>query len=227
MKIEMLHPWDVDYQTAANIQKDLRGRLIIWGKNHPFELVAGADVSYNRGDDLFYACVVVMNIRTGEIIETAHHYDHVTFPYIPGLLSFREGPVVVCAFEKLTVTPDVVIFDGQGIAHPRGLGLAAHLGLILDLPSAGCAKSRLVGEHEPVEWEKGSSTPLMYEERQVGVVLRTRTGVKPVFVSPGHRLDCQGAENLILSAVGKYRLPEPIRYAHNRVNALRREISGT
>ena len=156
----MLHPWDVDYQTAANIQKDLRGRLILRGENHPFELVAGADVSYNRGDDLFFACVVLMNICTGEIIETAHHHDRVTFPYIPGLLSFREGPVVVSAFEKLTVTPDVVIFDGQGIAHPRGLGLAAHLGLILDLPSAGCAKSRLVGEHEPVGREKGNSNRL-------------------------------------------------------------------
>jgi len=225
LKIRALHPWDVDYRTAADIQRDLRGRLILTGTHPPFELVAGADVSYNRGDDVFYASVVVMNIHTGEIIETAHHHGRVTFPYIPGLLSFREGPVVLAAFEKLTATPDAVIFDGQGVAHPRGLGLAAHLGLIIDLPSAGCAKSRLVGEHGPVDREKGSSTPLMYEDRQVGVVLRSRTGVKPVYVSPGHRLDCSGAENLVLSAVGRYRLPEPTRHAHTRVNTLRRELS--
>jgi deoxyribonuclease V len=226
LKIENIHPWDVDYQTARDLQENLRGRLILTDENAPFELVAGADVSYNRGDDIFYASVVVMDIRTGEVVETAHHHGRVTFPYIPGLLSFREGPVVLAAFEKLAVTPSAVIFDGQGIAHPRGLGLAAHLGLILDLPSTGCAKSRLVGEHRIVGEEKGSSVPLMYEGKQVGVVLRTRTGVKPVFVSPGHRLDCQGAEDLVLSAVGRYRLPEPTRYAHNCVNALRRELSG-
>ncbi|MBN1882908.1 MAG: endonuclease V [Deltaproteobacteria bacterium] len=226
MKIESLHSWDVDYQTARSIQEHLRGRLILTGGNSSFTLVAGADVSYNRGDDVFFASVVVMDLHTGAIVEKVHHHGCVTFPYIPGLLTFREGPVVLGAFEKLTVTPDVVIFDGQGIAHPRGLGLAAHLGLILDLPSAGCAKSRLVGEHGPVGWEKGSITPLMYEEKKVGAVLRTRTGVKPVFVSPGHRLDCMGAVDLVLSAVGKYRLPEPIRHAHTSVNTFRRELSG-
>ena len=208
------------------IQKNLRDRLILACENTAFELVAGADVSYNRGDDVFYACVVVMDINTGILIETAYHHGRVTFPYIPGLLTFREGPVVLSAFEKLANMPDAVIFDGQGIAHPRGLGLAAHLGLTLDIPSVGCAKSRLVGEHEPVGLEKGNSTPLMYQDKQVGVVLRTRTGVKPVFISPGHRLACRDAENLVLSTVEKYRLPEPIRHAHARVNAFRRELSG-
>ena len=226
MKIKDLHSWDVDYHTAADIQKNLRNRLILRGGNPSFELVAGADVSYNRGDDVYYASVVVINTSTCEVIETAYYHERVTFPYIPGLLTFREGPVVLGAFEKLTITPGAVIFDGQGIAHPRGLGLAAHLGLILDLPSAGCAKSRLVGEYEPVGREKGNSTSLMYENRKVGVVLRTRTGVKPVFVSPGHRLDCTDAENLVLTTVGRYRLPEPIRHAHRCVNALRRELSG-
>jgi len=227
LKIEDLHPWDVDYHAAADIQKELRSRLIMRGENRPFKLVAGADVSYNRGDDVFYACVVVMSIATCEVVEAAHHHGRVMFPYVPGFLSFREGPVVLAAFEKLAVMPDAVFFDGQGIAHPRGLGLAAHIGLILDLPSIGCAKSRLVGEYEPVGQEKGSSTPLIYKDRQVGVVLRTRTDVKPVFVSPGHRLDCIGAEKLVLSTVGRYRLPEPIRHAHNRVNTLRRELSDT
>jgi len=226
LKINELHQWDVDYQTARDIQEKLQSRLIIKGDQRSFTLVAGADVSYNRGDDIFYSSVVVMNIETGSVIETAHHHGRMTFPYIPGLLSFREGPVVLSAFEKLTITPDAVIFDGQGIAHPRGLGLAAHIGLILDIPSAGCAKTRFVGEHEPVGREKGSSVPLMYNGGQVGVVLRTRTDVKPVFVSPGHRLDIEGAEHLVLSAVGKYRLPEPIRHAHNAVNTLRRELSG-
>jgi deoxyribonuclease V len=226
VKIESPHRWDVDYHTATDIQKKLRDRLILKGENRSFALVAGADVSYNRGDDIFYASVVVMNILTCKVIETAHHHGRVTFPYIPGLLSFREGPVVLAAFEKLTETPDAVIFDGQGIAHPRGLGLAAHLGLILDLPSVGCAKSRLVGEHEPVGWEKGSKTPLMYEGGQIGVVLRTRTGVKPVFVSPGHLLGFDDAVSLVLSSIGRYRLPEPTRHAHKSVNTLRRELSG-
>jgi len=226
VRIESPHRWDVDYQTATDIQKKLRDRLVLRGENRSFKLVAGADVSYNRGDDIFYASVVVMDISNFVVVETANHHGRVTFPYIPGLLSFREGPVVLAAFEKLTKMPDAVIFDGQGIAHPRGLGLAAHLGLILDLPSVGCAKSKLVGEHEPVGWEKGSSAPLIYKKNQVGVVLRTRTGVKPVFVSPGHRLDFTDAVNLVLSSVGRYRLPEPIRHAHTSVNNLRRELSG-
>ena len=150
----------------------------------------------------------------------------VEFPYIPGLLTFREAPVLLEAFSLLKQRPDVIVFDGQGIAHPRGFGLASHAGLLLGLPSAGCAKTRLVGEYAPVGKKRGSFSWLWFEGKKVGAVVRTRANVKPVFVSPGDKITLQTAVRLVLAACKNYRLPEPIRKAHQLANRIREKEGG-
>ena len=225
MKTRELHRWDVTYREAVAIQEELRGRLILRadGLPDPLRTVAGADISYDRGSDLFFAAVVLMNYPELTLLEEATFSARVSFPYIPGLLSFREGPPLIAAFAKLNQPPDLILFDGQGIAHPRGIGLASHLGLILDRPAIGCAKSRLVGTHEPVGEKRGEWTELTHQEKKVGAVLRTRDRVKPIFVSPGHRVDLERAMALVLACCRGYRIPEPTRRAHLAVNRLRME----
>ena len=188
MRVRRRHRWDVDYKHAVAIQERLRERVSRKGAPRSVRLVAGADVSYDRSDNRFYAAVIVMRLPELDITEEAHTSGAATFPYIPGLLTFREGPILTRAFEKLESRPDLVIFDGQGVAHPRGFGLAAHMGLLIDVPSIGCAKSRLCGEHADVPKAVGSSSKLCYNGRTVGLVVRTRRNVKPVFVSVGHRI---------------------------------------
>ena len=223
MKTRELHRWDVTYREAAAIQEELRGMLILRddGLPNPVRTVAGADISYDRGSDLFFAAVVLMRYSDLTVIEEATFSARVSFPYIPGLLTFREGPPLLAAFSKLIQTPDVVLFDGQGIAHPRGIGLAAHLGLLLGLPAIGCAKTRLVGSHAPVGEKRGERTEMVYQNRQVCAVLRTRERIKPLFISQGHRIGLQRALALVLSCCRGYRIPEPIRRAHLAVNRLR------
>ena len=187
----------------------------------PIRTIAGADISYDRGSDLFFAAVVLMHYSDLTVIEEATFSARVSFPYIPGLLTFREGPPLLAAFSKLLQTPDVILFDGQGIAHPRGIGLAAHLGLLLDLPSIGCAKTRLVGSYDLVGDKRGEWSEMVYQNRQVGAVLRTRERIKPLFISQGHRIGLQRALALVLSCCRGYRIPEPIRRAHLAVNRLR------
>ena len=224
MKIRELHSWDVDYAGAVAIQERLRRRL----RFRPLPetgLVAGADVSYSKGDDRFFAAVVVLKMPELTIFETASASERVTFPYIPGLLSFREGPLLMRAFRRLRSKPDLVLFDGHGIAHMRGCGIASHLGLLLDLPSVGCAKSRLVGEHGEPGPRVGDHTRLRYEHRTVAAVLRTREGVKPIFVSQGHRISLPAAVRWVLRAGGGYRLPEPTRRAHLLANQVRTSAS--
>ena len=225
MKTHELHRWDVTYREAASIQEELRGMLILRddGLPDPVRTVAGADISYDRGSDLFFAAVVLMRYSDLTIIEETTFSSHVSFPYIPGLLTFREGPPLLAAFRKLIQTPDVVLFDGQGIAHPRGIGLAAHLGLLLGLPAIGCAKTRLVGSHAMVGEKRGEWTEMVYQNKQVGAVLRTRERIKPLFISQGHRIGLQRALALVLSCCRGCRIPEPIRRAHLAVNRLRTE----
>ncbi len=225
MKTRGPHRWDVPYREAVAIQEELRGRLILQddGLADPLRTVAGADISYGRGSDLFFAAVVLMSYPELTLLEEATLSARVSFPYIPGLLTFREGPPLIAAFAKLNQPPDFILFDGQGIAHPRGIGLAAHLGLIFDLPAIGCAKSRLVGTHAPVGEKRGDWTRLINQEKQVGAVLRTRDRVKPVFVSQGHRIGMEKAVALVLACCRGYRIPEPTRRAHLAVNRLRME----
>jgi len=223
MQIRLPHPWNVPREEAIGIQKRLRERLILEDAPHSdsIQVVAGADISYAGKNDIFYAVVLLFTYPDMALIEESAAVETVSFPYIPGLLSFREGPVLTLAFERLIRKPDIAIFDGQGIAHPRGIGLASHMGLILDIPTIGCAKSRLVGHHENVGDEPGSQAALLYQDHPVGAVLRTKKKVNPVFVSPGHRISISRACEISLSCCRGYRLPEPTRQAHLAVNRLR------
>ena len=182
--------------------------------------VAGADVS-TQGDR-GYATVAVLSFLGLSVAEVQGFEAPLEFPYVPGLLAFREIPLVVGALEQIESDVDAVILDAHGLAHPRGLGLASHLGLFLDVPTVGCAKSRLVGEHDEPGREKGNVTDLVYRKKVVGRVVRTRTGVSPVYVSVGNRIDLDSAVNLVLACCTKYRLPETTRQAHNAANKLRR-----
>lgn len=228
MRLDRLHDWNVTPKEAAALQRDLAPRVDV---SRPMdaslvETVAGVDVSVKRRGDgpAGRAAVVVMRLGGRksddfEILETAVHEAPISFPYVPGLLAFREGPLLEAAFAQLKREPDAFIFDGQGYAHPRRMGIASHMGLWLERPTAGCGKTRLVGTHDEPGPEKGDAAPLTHRGEIIGTVLRTRAGVSPVFASPGHLCDAAGAANLILRATTRYRLPEPVRAAHKLAGA--------
>jgi deoxyribonuclease V len=226
MKFRRLHDWLVSTQQALEIQRRLRHQIRLIPLPDSIEYVAGIDVSYSRITCTLWGGVVVFAYRDLIRIEEKWAKAQSRFPYVPGLLSFREIPVLLQALKEIRTSPDVILCDGQGIAHPKGLGIAAHLGLVLDTPTVGCAKSRLVGEFGVVGKEKGNFASLRYEGRAVGAVLRTRAGAKPIFVSPGFKLTLQEAISITLNCTLKYRVPEPIRSAHLLVNKLRREAEG-
>jgi deoxyribonuclease V len=226
MKFRRLHTWLVSTQQALEIQRRLRHQIRLMPLPDSIEYVAGIDVSYSRITRTLWGGVVVFAYRDLIRIEEKWAKGQSQFPYVPGLLSFREIPVLLQALKKIRTLPDVILCDGQGIAHPRGVGIAAHLGLVLDTPTVGCAKSRLVGEFGAVGGEKGNFASLRYEGRAVGVVLRTRAGARPIFVSPGFKLTFKEAISITLNCTTKYRIPEPIRSAHLLVNKLRREAEG-
>ncbi len=243
MKYLKLHPWNVDYKKAAEIQIRLEKSIILTCAARNIKYIAGADVSYlpqrtiqsgsrqnqysgktsscsssgTKKSRIFYASVVVFELKTMEMIEAVTASGKVDFPYIPGLLSFRESPILLKAFAKIKSNPDVIILDAQGIAHPRGIGLASHIGLLLDKPSIGCAKTRLIGDYNEVGEEVGCYSHLTVKDKVVGAVLRTRKNVKPVFISPGHKIDLDTSIALVLKCCRGYRLPEPVREAHNLV----------
>lgn len=222
MDFAELHSWDLDYDQARALQESLAGRVDRTSVLGPWRTVAAADVSYNKFDPRLYAAVVVADATTGEVLERVGVASEARFPYIPGLLSFRESPAVLDAFRRLTVRPDVVICDGQGYAHPRRMGLACHLGLWLDVPTVGCAKSRFIGTHDEPGPRRGDRSPLLDDGETIGAVVRTRDRVSPVFVSVGHRCDLDGAVAAVLACATKYRLPDVSRLAHGYVNDLRR-----
>ena len=223
MKARQLHRWDLTPREAVALQRQLAGRVDICRRLRTAQLVAGADLSYARFSKRCHAAVVVCQVQDNmKVIERAWVESELDFPYVPGLLSFREAPPLLQAFEQLKHRPDAVILDGHGLAHPRRFGLACHVGLLLDIPTLGCAKSCLVGTYADPAARSGSRTQLLDRGEVVGAVLRTRDDVKPVFVSPGHKLDLEGAVTTVLSCRTKYRLPEPTRLAHQFVNALRR-----
>jgi deoxyribonuclease V len=176
--------------------------------------VAGVDISVNREQGVARGAVVVLNYPELRLVETKVVSGKVDFPYVPGLLSFREAPLTLAACERLTLTPDLILVDGQGIAHPRRLGLASHLGLFLDTPTIGCAKSLLCGRHSPPGEEPGSYCEVVDGGETIGVALRTKPGIKPVYVSIGHKVDLETAIYWVLECCRGYRLPEPCRLAH-------------
>ncbi len=207
-----MHRWDVSAAEAVAIQRRLAGQVVRENRLGPVKTVAGVDVSFHN--DLGRAAVVVLSYPALQVVAYAVATRPVTWPYIPGLLSFREGSVILDALAQLTEQPDLLIFDGQGIAHPRRLGIASHIGVLLDQPTIGCAKSRLRGQHEEPDWERGSFVPLIDQGETIGAVVRTRPGVKPVFVSIGHRVDLPTSIDYVLSCCRGYRLPETSRWAH-------------
>jgi len=224
MDIEPLHRWNVTQAEAVALQRELAARVDIRTPFGDYDLIAGADVSNDRFSNTVFAGVVLFAVRgeTLEVVEQRGAVAETSFPYVPGLLSFREAPVLLQAFARLEKTPDVVILDGQGIAHPRGLGLASHVGLWLNVPCVGCAKSRLWGTFRELDRKAGASAPLTYQGEVIGRVVRSRTGAGPLYISPGHRIDLASAVRVVLSSCKGYRLPEPTRQAHLYVNALRR-----
>jgi deoxyribonuclease V len=226
MKIQALHSWDLTPTQAVALQRELAGRVDARLPLTRCDLLAGADVSYNRFSPTCYAAVVVLRTADWTVVETQGAVRDSSFPYVPGLLTFREAPVLLEAFARLQNTPDAVMLDGQGLAHPRRLGFAAHMGLWLDLPCVGCAKSLLIGTYKEPAARAGSRTQLVDRGEVVGSVVRTRDNVKPVFVSVGHRIDLASAVRLVLRSCRGYRLPEPARQAHLQVNALRRAATG-
>ena len=185
-------------------------------------LVAGADLAYRKDGSRAWAAVALVTLPDCSVVEVATATGRPSFPYVPGYLSFREGPLLLEAFGKLRETPDLCLFDGQGLAHPRRFGLACHLGVLLDIPSIGCAKSRLVGEYREPGAKRGEWSPLTLDNRIVGAVLRTRDDVNAIFVSPGHRITLRGAVRWVLACT-RTRVPEPIRLAEQVVNRLKRE----
>ncbi len=214
MEIARRHDWHVTTARAREIQLELAAEIIRVRKVTVPRLIAGVDVSVNRWAKTGTAAVVVLRYPEMEVMETGLVTEQVGFPYVPGLLTFREAPLILAAFAKLKVTPDLVIVDGQGIAHPRRIGLASHLGLCLGITTIGCAKSRLTGEYEEPGNEAGSYADLRDNGEVIGAVVRTRTGVKPVYVSIGHLIDLSSAMHIVLDCCRGYRLPEPTRLAH-------------
>jgi deoxyribonuclease V len=204
------------------LQRELAGRVEAGPALARCDLVAGADVSYNRFSNIFYAGVVVLRTSDLSVVEQQEAVREVHFPYIPGLLSFRETPALLDAFAKVESEPDAVIVDAHGFSHPRRFGLTCHVGICLDRPTLGCAKTRLTGTYEEPGREAGAHTPLTNKDEVIGSVLRTKSGVRPVFVSVGHRIDLASAVQLVLQTCRGYRLPEPTRQAHHYVNNLRR-----
>jgi deoxyribonuclease V len=243
-QIQQLHAWDVTPSEAVALQKKLREKVVLQPLPKTIRHVAGADISFNRFSDVVYAAIVVLRLPELELVSSAGVVTKATFPYVPGLLSFRETPPLLEAWQKLKMQPDVLMLDGQGIAHPRRFGIACHIGLLLDLPTVGCAKSVLVGHYDEPAQEAGNTSPLIHKDEVIGAVVRTKNRVNPVYISPGYLADIPSAVGLALSCVkgytaqqesgnlfdaqakpakgSKYRIPEPTRQAHLLVNAMRR-----
>jgi len=227
MKIAHLHRWDLDYREAVEVQRRLAARVRQGPPLERVRLVAAADVSAGRKDEWIIAVVVVMRLGTFEVVEVRRAAMRAAWPYVPGVLSFREAPVVLEAFKQVRSRPDLVLCDGQGRAHPRRMGLACHVGLALGVPTVGCAKSLLVGEPAgALDRARGSRAPLVDSGERIGTVLRTRAAVKPVYVSVGHRVDLASAERWVLEAAPRFRLPEPARLAHQLVTRYKKEWAG-
>ena len=214
MRVQALHRWEMSTARAREIQLSLAKRVVNESKVANLRLVAGIDISSPNAQGVAKGAVVVLHYPELRIVEVKVAEDKIAFPYVPGLLSFRESPLILAACEKLCNVPDLVLIDGQGIAHPRRFGLASHVGLFLDLPTIGCAKSILCGQHRPLGEEAGSYAELLDNGDIIGAALRTKSGVKPIYVSVGHRIDLASAIQWVINCCRGYRLPEPTRLAH-------------
>jgi len=216
--------WPRDRERIREIQEEVRKRLRIMPLKRPPSLIAGVDASFF--DDRIACAASLFGFPSLEHLEDSAVVTEAAFPYITGLLSFREGPAVIKALKGLTKRPDLLIFDGQGIAHPKGLGIAAFMGALLDMPSIGAAKTRLVGEYKEPGMMRGERSPLIYNGVEVGAVVRTRDNVRPLFISPGHLIDIEGSVRIVLASASRYRLTEPIRHADMLSKRMKREMQG-
>jgi deoxyribonuclease V len=220
-----LHSWNVSKEEAIQIQEALKGRIILKKTLSKLKSMGGGDVAYSKNGNHLFGAIVVLSFPGMEILDMAETDGRTPFPYIPTLLSFREGPILIKTFQKLKIKPDVTMYDGQGIAHPRGMGLASHMGLWLDLPSIGCAKTPLLDGFISPGPLRGSYEGIRREGKKVGAVLRTKDKVNPLFVSPGHRIDLKTSIQLILESCRGFRIPEPLRKAHQASLLVRKEAS--
>jgi len=218
----MIHKWVLSPKNAVFIQKKLRDHIILDNRCGKIKFIAGVDMAMDEEHQLGFAGIIIYSYPDLIEIERQSAEAKLKFPYVPGLLAFREAPVLIKAFKKIRNIPDVILFDGQGIAHPRGIGIASHMGLILDRPTIGCAKSRLIGEYEEPGCNVGDWSPLSYKKKVIGAVLRTRKNVKPIFVSPGHLIDLRTSIKIVLSCVDGFRIPKPTREADHFVAYLKR-----
>jgi deoxyribonuclease V len=214
VKIKSLHSWQVSPAQALDIQLRLASQVSRSNEVSTPTLIAGVDISVYREQGVARGAVVVLNYPELRLVETKVVAGRVDFPYVPGLLSFREAPLTLTVCQSLSSAPDLVLVDGQGIAHPRRFGLASHLGLFLDIPTIGCAKSRLCGRHEEPGDNPGSYAEVVDRGETIGVALRTKAGTKPVYVSIGHKVDLEAAIYWVMECCRGYRLPEPCRLAH-------------
>lgn len=214
MELRSLHHWQIDVNEAMEIQRRLAKQVLKSSGLITPRFIAGVDVSASKSHGMATGAVVVVEYPEFTLAEVKVIQGKVDFPYIPGLLSFRESPLILQACQELGITPDLFMVDGQGIAHPRRLGIASHLGLFLDTPTIGCAKSRLCGWHDAPAVEPGSCADLVDGDEKIGAVLRTRLGTSPVYVSIGHKIDLRAAIHWVLACCRGYRIPEPIRLAH-------------
>lgn len=209
---------------AIALQKELAGQVRLEPLPVHFEVLAASDIGYVQATNQLAAVILTFTWPDLELLETAHVVAPIHFPYIPGLLSFREVPPLLEAYSKLERPPEVLLCDGQGIAHPRKLGLASHLGLCLQIPTVGCAKKRLCGKHGPLDLRRGQYAPLDLKGEEVGCVFCSRDGVKPIYISPGHLADLDTSRALIERCLGRYRIPEPLRQAHHAATKLRQTL---
>ncbi|MFC1917349.1 deoxyribonuclease V [Chloroflexota bacterium] len=214
MQTVELDKWQVSVKEAKEIQNRLACRVSRINELGVPKLIAGADISIKRAEGVAEAAVITLAYPDLHLVEVKITRGKLNFPYVPGLLSFREAPLIMAAFQQLSFRPDLLLVDGQGIAHPRRFGLASHLGLLLEIPAIGCAKSRLCGRYQEPHETIGSYSDLVAEGEVIGAVLRTRTGVKPVYISTGHRIDLETAVHWTINCCRGYRIPEPTRLAH-------------
>lgn len=225
VRLRQLHAWDLGPAEARALQRRLAARVVERPLPRRVRVVAALDVAFPRGRGTATAAAVVLRLPGMEVLETRQAEAPALFPYVPGLLSFREGPAAVAVLAALETVPEVILCDGQGVLHPARMGLASHLGLVAGVPTVGCAKSRLCGEGREPGPRRGDRSPLRLEGRVWGAALRTRDGVRPVYVSRGHLSDLEGALRLVLACATRYRIPEPLRLADRLSRCLPEEVT--
>ena len=215
--------WPETIEQARKIQESLAAKVLCIPLRRKVKLIAGVDAAFTE-NRVFAACCLY-SFPALSLIDEVCVVSSISFPYIPGYLTFREGEAIIRALRLLKAKPDLILIDGQGIAHPRRLGIASHIGVLLDLPTIGCAKSRLIGEFEEPDWKRGALAPLRFQEKIVGAVLRTRDHVRPLFISPGHKISLKNSVEIVLQTTRGFRIPEPLRRADFLSKRVKREYS--